>query len=35
MGEAATLTVPLDVDVKVGENWGDMKLLATVVGMAR
>jgi DNA polymerase-1 len=35
MGEAATLTVPLDVDVKVGENWGDMKLLATVAGMAR
>jgi DNA polymerase-1 len=34
MGAAATLTVPLDVDVKVGENWRDMKLLASVAGMA-
>jgi DNA polymerase-1 len=28
MGAAEALKVPLDVDVKVGDNWGDMTPIA-------
>jgi hypothetical protein len=34
MGGAATISVPLEVDVKVGENWSAMTPLLTVQATA-
>jgi DNA polymerase-1 len=33
MGAAATLVVPLEVDVKVGDNWGEMSLVPATAGV--